>query len=152
MGRSQESLNKKEKEKLRHKKRLNKEQKMEERKSSGKKSFEDMLAYVDENGQLSSTPPDPLKKRIVNVEDITIGHHKAEPEVEDKGPKEGTITFFNESKGYGFIKEHLTQQSFFVHIRGLVDPVKETDKVVFEVEMSPKGPSAINVKLLAVKK
>jgi len=63
MAKSQESWNKKEKEKLKLKKRKDKEERKEERKASNEgKSFDDMIAYVDENGQIVSSPPDPSKK------------------------------------------------------------------------------------------
>ena len=133
MAKSQETFNKKEKEKKRHKKRLEKDQRKEERKANaGGKSFEDMLAYVDEFGQLSSTPPDPLLKRnTVKIEDIEIGVRKRE-EVEDAGGvRTGTVTFFNKEKGYGFIKDVNNHESVFVHIHGLVDAIKENDKVTF---------------------
>ena len=150
MAKSQETFNKKEKEKKRHKKRLEKDQRKEERKANaGGKSFEDMLAYVDEFGQLSSTPPDPLLKRnTVKIEDIEIGVRKRE-EVEDAGGvRTGTVTFFNKEKGYGFIKDVNNHESVFVHINGLVDAIKENDKVTFETEMGMKGPNAISVKLV----
>ena len=60
--------------------------------------------------------------------------------------KTGTVKFFNESKGYGFIKDKQTQESIFVHINSLQDPVKENNIVTFEIEMTPKGPNAVNVK------
>ncbi|HEX8358467.1 MAG TPA: cold shock domain-containing protein [Segetibacter sp.] len=58
----------------------------------------------------------------------------------------GVITFFNNDKGFGFIKDLQTQESVFVHINQLDGPVKENEKVSFEVEMGPKGPNAVNVK------
>ena len=59
----------------------------------------------------------------------------------------GTVTFFNDSKGYGFIKDSQTQESIFVHANGLAGgPIGENDKVAFEVEMGPKGPNAVRVK------
>jgi hypothetical protein len=75
MGRSQETFNKKEKEKKRAKQRQDKAEKMEERKANGKKgkSLDDMMAYIDENGNISSTPPDPRKKKIFNSDDVQIG-------------------------------------------------------------------------------
>ncbi|SMO55881.1 cold-shock protein [Solitalea koreensis] len=148
MGRSTESFGKKENEKNRLKKQKEKEQKKEERKANaGKaKSFEDMLAYVDENGNISSTPPDPSKKKTVNAEDIQIGISRQEAVEQPEGPRNGTVTFFNDSKGYGFIKDTTTQESIFVHINGLVDAIKENDKVTFETEMGLKGPNAIKVK------
>lgn len=149
MGRSQETTSKKDKEKKRQKKRKDKEAKKEERKASseGKKSFEDMLAYVDEDGRISSTPPDPLKKKQFKVEDIDLGMPKREEAEIPAGIRRGSVTFFNTSKGYGFIKDLDSQESIFVHLNGLVDSIKENDKVTFEVEMTPKGYNAIDVKI-----
>jgi hypothetical protein len=81
--------------------------KKQERKDNAKdgKSFDDMIAYIDENGNLSSTPPDPRKMIKINVEDIEIGVPKQKPFDPADLIRKGTVTFFNESKGYGFIKE-----------------------------------------------
>ena len=147
MSRPTETFNKKEKEKKRLKKQQEKREKAEERKASSTKgkSLEEMMAYIDENGNISSTPPDPNKKRKFNAEDIQIGVARHEP-TEPEGPRKGTVTFFNESKGYGFIKDQATQESIFVHINGLIDPIKENDKVTFETEQGQKGPNAVSVK------
>ena len=61
-----------------------------------------------------------------------------------------TVTFFNESKGYGFIKDLESQESVFVHMNSFLDNIKENSKVTFEVEMGPKGANAINVRLTTV--
>ncbi len=106
-----------------------------------------MLAYLDENGNLSSKPPDPRKKITINVEDIEIGVRKQEPVNPEDLIRKGIVTFFNDSKGYGFIKDVETQESVFVHINSLSEPIKEQNKVTFEVEMGPKGANAVNVKL-----
>lgn len=144
-----ETWNKKEREK---KKRQNKKEKAEkklERKENAKdgKSFDDMLAYLDENGNLSSKPPDPRKKIVVNVEDIEIGVPKQQPINPEDLIRKGIITFFNDAKGYGFIKDLESQESVFVHINSLTEEVKENNKVIFEIEMGPKGANAVNVKL-----
>ncbi|MGE5395229.1 MAG: cold-shock protein [Candidatus Saccharibacteria bacterium] len=148
MGRSQESFNKKEVKNKKDKKRKDKEQKRLDRKDSDKsKNFEDMIAYVDENGMITSTPPDPDRKRAeFNVEDIAISIPKKEDVILDPIRK-GTVTFFNDSKGYGFIKDSETQESVFVHINNLLEPIKEGNLVNFEVEMGQKGPNAVRVKL-----
>jgi cold shock CspA family protein len=151
MGKSQETFNKKEKEKKRLKKKKDKDQKKEDRKSSGGKvkSFDDMIAYVDEHGNITSTPPDPTRKKtIINVEDIQIGVAKQEAGEPEETLKAGTVTFFDTSKGYGFIKDHKSQESILFHVKGLIDQVKESDKVSFETEMGKKGLNAVNVKLL----
>ncbi len=60
--------------------------------------------------------------------------------------KQGSVKFFNASKGYGFIKEDSTGQEVFVHITGLEDTVQEGDAVTYEVKDGKKGPNAINVR------
>jgi CspA family cold shock protein len=61
--------------------------------------------------------------------------------------KEGTVKFFNESKGYGFIKDDETENEYFVHVSELVDRIKDNDKVTFELKEGRKGLNAVNVKL-----
>lgn len=146
MTKSQDTFNKKEKEKKRLKKRLEKNQKREERKTnSAGGELENMLAYVDENGNLTDTPPDPSKKRKVNANTIETSVPRREEE-EEITVRTGRIDFFNDSKGYGFIKELDTQEKFFVHVNGLLEDVKEGDVVTFELERGLKGLNAISVK------
>jgi cold shock CspA family protein len=146
MAKSRDTFNKKEKEKKREKRKKEKEQRREERQANATKgkSLEDMLAYVDENGNISLTPPDPSKKKQINTEDIQIGVPKQEDEPAGT-PHTGTVTFFNEAKGYGFIRDEKTQDSIFVHVTGLNNPVKENDRVTFMVERGPKGFNAVSV-------
>ena len=61
--------------------------------------------------------------------------------------KEGKVKFFNESKGFGFIKDNESNNEYFVHVTGLVDDVKENDDVTFELKEGKKGLNAVNVKL-----
>lgn len=147
MGRSAESFNKKEKEKKRLKKQQEKAEKMEERKANAKKgkSLDEMMAYIDENGNISATPPDPSKRKEISHEDIQIGVPKYEPTEEDL-IRTGVVNFFNDAKGFGFIKDTQSGESVFVHINQLTERIKEGDRVSFEVQMGPKGPNAINVK------
>jgi len=58
----------------------------------------------------------------------------------------GTVKFFNETKGYGFIKEEGTGKEYFVHVTGLVDRVGENEEVTFDIEDGKKGPTAVNVR------
>jgi cold shock CspA family protein len=148
MSKSQETFGKKENEKKRIKKRQDKAEKMEERKANAKKNktLDEMMAYLDENGNLSSTPPDPKKKKIFNLEDIQIDIPKQNARQQEEAIRTGVITFFNDAKGFGFIKDLQTQESVFVHVKQLSELVSENDKVSFEVEMGPKGPNAVNVK------
>ena len=148
MGRSQETFNKKEVRTKKEKKRKEKEKKKWARKENEKKSsLDDMIAYVDENGMLTSTPPDPTKKKKVKLEDIKIGIPKGDSAEKMDPIRKGIVSFFNESKGYGFIKDSETKESVFVHVNNLLEEVKEGNIVSFEVEMGQKGPTAVQVKL-----
>lgn len=61
--------------------------------------------------------------------------------------KEGTVKFFNETKGFGFLKETATGQEYFVHVSGLIDQINENDEVTFELKEGKKGLNAVNVRL-----
>tara|TARA_R110002049_G_scaffold266159_5_gene442298 strand:+ start:5710 stop:5901 length:192 start_codon:yes stop_codon:yes gene_type:complete len=60
----------------------------------------------------------------------------------------GTVKFFNDAKGFGFIKEEGSNKDIFVHISGLVDEIREDDEVEFDLEEGKKGLNAVNVKVL----
>ena len=60
----------------------------------------------------------------------------------------GTVKFFNDSKGFGFIEDEETGKDIFVHVSGLVDEVKENDEVTFDVADGRKGPNAVDVRLV----
>jgi len=144
-----ESWNKKKREKKKQKERKDKAEKMQDRKENAKKgNFDDMIAYLDENGNLSSTPPDPRKRVEVKLEDIQIGVPEYVPPTEEELTHKGKVTFFNNEKGFGFIKDLQSQQSLFVHANNLTAPIKENDKVSFEIEMGQRGPMAVNVKII----
>jgi cold shock CspA family protein len=147
MGRSQETQNKKEVRNKKEKKRKDKAEKKLARKDNEKRSMDDMIAYVDENGMITSTPPDPSKKRKVALESITVGIPKQDKSQKPDPIRKGVVTFFNESKGFGFIKDSETGQSVFVHVRNLLEEIKENNMVSFEVEMGLKGLTAVKVKL-----
>jgi cold shock CspA family protein len=148
MAKSQETFGKKEKQKQKIKKRQEKAEKMEERKATAKKgkTLDEMMAYIDENGNFSSKPPDPRKKKVFNSSDMQIGVPKQEEREQQDANRTGVVTFFNDEKGYGFIKDLISQESVFIHVNQLSEPIKEHDKVSFEVEMGHKGLNAINVK------
>jgi len=59
----------------------------------------------------------------------------------------GIVKFFNETKGYGFIKDEETGKEYFVHVTGLIDEINENDEVVYELQEGRKGLNAVNVKL-----
>ena len=147
MAKSQESVNKKEKEAKRFKKQKEKQQKSDERKKNSQGGgLDNMMAYVDENGMLTSTPQDPTKKKVmVDVSTIKIGVSKREEE-DVPAIRNGRVDFYNDSKGFGFIKEIGTQEKYFVNVKGLLDEIKEGDLVTFELERGIKGLNAFNVK------
>ena|SRR5882672_5631876 len=145
MAKSKETYNKKEKEKQRLKQKQDKRQRMEERKANKKKGIplEDMLAYLDENGNLSNRPPDPRSKKIFNQEDIQIGVPKQEEREEEF--RTGTVIFFDKAKGFGFINDRQSDERIFFHINNLMEAVNESDKVKFTTEKGPRGLNAVGV-------
>nr|NQU92852.1 cold shock domain-containing protein [Bacteroidota bacterium] len=148
MGRSQETYNKKEVGNKKEKKRKEKEKKRIAKKEVEKKgSLDDMMAYVDENGMITDTPPDPSKKKVEKLEDIQIGTPKRDAAQRPDPIRTGIVSFFNDSKGYGFIKDSETKEGVFVHANNLLEDIKEGNVVSFEVERGHKGLAAINVKL-----
>ena len=145
MGRSQETFSKKEKEKKKLKKRQDKAAKREQRKANSEGgSLDAMMAYVDENGRIVDTPPDPAKKTKIKAKDIEIGV----PKKEEQEPEElvGKVAFYNDSKGYGFINNINNGEKYFFHVNGLLEDVAENDKVTFDLEKGPKGMNAVSVK------
>jgi cold shock CspA family protein len=148
MGRSQESRSKKEIRTKKEKKRKEKAVKRLERKEKkGTGGPDEMLAYVDEYGNITDTPPDMSQRKKIIAEDIEISVPKGVPVDPRDLIRKGIVSFFNDSKGFGFIRDTTTQESIFVHVRGLTEPIKENNKVIFEVENGPKGPNAVNVKI-----
>ena len=149
MGRSQESFSKKEVRKKKEKKRLDKEKKRLARKDGDKKGgLDDMIAYVDENGMLTDTPPDPTAKKKTKAEDIEVSIPKQDDTFKADPIRKGKLTFWNDSKGYGFIRDLETQVSVFVHVNEFQDDIMEGDTVTFEIEKGLKGPAAVRVKLV----
>lgn len=152
MAKSQQTFNKSEKEKKRRKKKQEKAERREQRKlekaEAGKLSFEDQIRYLDEDGNLTTTPPDPnKKKKEIKAEDIMLGVPSRENTPFDP-VRNGRVNFFNTEKGFGFITDRESRESVFVHINNTEDPIAEGDKVSYEVEMGPKGASAVKVRIL----
>lgn len=147
MGRSQETFGKKEVRNKKERKRKEKAQKRLERKEKEKSGkLEDMMAYVDEFGNITNTPPDPeYKKEEINAEDIELGIPR---NTEEEDPvRKGIVTYFNDDKGYGFIKDQKTKEKIFVHINNVLEDIKENNVVTYEVVMGQKGPAATQVKV-----
>ena len=140
-----DSFNKREQEKRRQQKQEEKERRKAERKAnSGGGGLDSMIAYVDEFGRITDTPPDPTKRQEIKAEDIEIGV----PKREDEAPvlRTGRIDRFDTSRGFGFIQEDGTRERYFVHVSALLDEVGEGDKVTFDLERGPRGLNAVGVK------
>ncbi|WP_209400335.1 cold-shock protein [Pseudozobellia sp. WGM2] len=148
MARSQQTYNKTEKEKKRLKKREEKQKKKEARKAESKETSGIPFAYVDHNGNLVDTPPDPSEKVKVDAESIVLGiPKKEEGDEEEFDPvRKGKVSYFDFSKGFGFIIDSEDQEKYFVHVSGLIDEVDIDDKVSFELEKGMKGMNAVRVK------
>ena len=148
MAKSKETYNKKEKEKKRLKQQQEKKQKKEERKANNQKGLplENMLAYIDENGNLSDSPPDPKKMKVFKQDEIEIQVPKYEKLPDE--PKKGIIDYYNTDKGFGFIRDLVSGEKIFFHINNVNEAISEKDKVSFKVENGPRGLNAIEVSLL----
>ncbi|WP_456437777.1 cold-shock protein [Psychroserpens sp.] len=153
MAKSQQTFNKSEKEKKRLKKREDKRKKMEARKmekeeNGGADSIP--FAYVDQFGNLTDSPPDPSEKIKVKAKNIVIGiPKKEEGDEEEYDPiRKGKVSFFDNSKGFGFIIDTEDQEKYFCHVSGLIDEIQENDKVQFELEKGQRGMNAVRVKLV----
>lgn len=145
MARSSGTFNKRENEKKRLQKRKDKEQRKEDRKAGKEtKSFEDMLAYVDENGNLTSTPPDLSRKKVIKETEIDLTSR-------NKGGSgspfhhEGFVKYFDTTKGFGFIKDSQSSEEFFFHHKAANFAIAQNDRVTFETEMGLKGMNAVRI-------
>ena len=144
-----ESFAKKERNKSKAKKKQEKTQKMMGRKQDGSKtSFEDMIAYVDEFGNITDTPVTAVRSEI-KLEDIQLG---AAPIVPESKERTGLVSSYDPLKGYGFIIDDANKGKIFVHSSGLTQPIKNNDRVSFEREKGPRGYNAIMVKKINANK
>jgi cold shock CspA family protein len=148
MAKSQQTYSKIEKEKARIKKREEKQKKKDARKAENKNSTKGIqFAYVDAYGNLTDLPPNPADKIKVDAESIEIGIPKKEDSEEIIDPlHNGKVSFFDSSKGFGFIIDNESQEKYFCHVSGLLDDISENDKVSFELERGKKGMMAVKVK------
>jgi cold shock CspA family protein len=145
-----EYFSKRDREKKKQHTRKEKDEKMRQRKEASRNgnSLADMMAYVDENGNLTSIPQDPKRKRDYSIDGIQIGVPKATDLNSNEVYDEGVVTFFNEEKGYGFIRDARTKQSVFVHHKQLLAPIQLNDKVRFLIAKGMKGPEATEVSIV----
>jgi cold shock CspA family protein len=147
MGRSNETFGKKEVKAKKDKKRKEKELRRNERKAQGRdgNDLDQMIAYVDEFGNITATPPEQSSFTPINHEEIEVSVPKKQaPEFTGHI---GIITFYNTTKGFGFIKDMDRKRDIFFHVNSLEEPVRENDKVQFEEANGPNGKVAVNVKI-----
>jgi len=147
MGKAQETFRKKEVQSRKDKKRKEKEKKKQARKDAPKSDENSMIAYVDEFGRITSTPPDPSKKIKVNPDTIEIKIARRSDEEPKTNERKGILTFFNDSKGFGYIKDSDSGESVFVHISEFTEEIGLNAKVSFTIGMGNRGPQARQVKL-----
>ncbi len=138
------SFNKKDIEKKKAEKRKQKQQRKEDKKTTGKSSLDDMIAYVDENGRITSEPPLPQAKEDINPEDIVISVPKQE-ERDEPSIYDGRVEHYNTTKGFGFIKDINSTEKYFFHASNAPQNLHEGDFVQFELERGKKGMNAVNI-------
>ena len=144
MGRSSISFNKKELEKKRAQKRREKQNRKEERKTSGGGgSLDDMIAYVDKNGVITSTKPEEGGKQEIDAANISISTPKKQ-EVEELILK-GRVEHFIKDKGYGFIKDINSTEKYFFHISDAFSHIVEGAMVSYKLAKGNRGLNAVNI-------
>ena len=123
-----QSFGKRENEKKKRARRLEKQKRREERQAGGPSSFEEMIAYVDENGRIADTLPEKSGREEVRPEDVPI----ATPN-------------FNESRGYGFIKDMESSEKYFFHVSSAPPDIAEGHIVAFGTERGTRGMNAVSI-------
>ena len=148
MAKSQQTFSKSEKEKKRLKKRQDKQKKMDAIKADKEENGTGgiQFAYVDHNGNLIDTPPDPTMKVVYELDDIQISVTKKEDLPQEDPVRNGKVSFFDTSKGFGFIIDAANNEKYFTHVSGLIDQIAENDKVSYELEKGMRGMNAVKVK------
>ena len=141
-----EFFSKRDREKKKQQAKKEKEERKKERKEQARdgNSLSEMIAYLDEDGNLTTTPPDPSKRKEFKIEEIQIGTPKLEDRIQEDKFDEGIVTYFNEEKGFGL----QTKQSIFVHHKQLSSPIQINNKVRFVIAKGLKGPEATEVSII----
>ena len=142
MAKSQ-TFGKRENEKKKQAKRLEKQKRREERQAGGSSSLDDMIAYVDENGNITDTPPQLRPKVEIQLEDIVIATPKKEDIAAE--PLKGRVEYFNTEKGYGFIKDLASTEKYFFHISSAPEGIGEGRIVLFELMRGTRGMNAVKI-------
>lgn len=145
-----EFFSKRDREKKKQQARKEKEERTRERKEASRNgnSLAQMMAYVDENGDLTSIPQDHTKRREISIDEIQIGVPKGNEANSMERFDEGIITYYNFEKGFGFIRDSKTKQSVFVHNKQLSSSVEVNDKVKYIVSRGVKGLEATEVSII----
>ena len=127
--------------------RQDKQKKKEERMSAGSRSFEDMLAYVDENGVLHASPQDVGPRAEIDLSEIEVSvPRRTETGAEE--PLSGRVEYFTSSKGYGFIKDASDGEKYFFHVTNAPAGIAEGDRVAFELERGTRGMNAVRIAII----
>ncbi|MFA6728864.1 MAG: cold shock domain-containing protein [Prevotella sp.] len=142
------SFNKRQKEKSKQKKKLEKQKRKELRKSQGKSSIDDMIAYEDEYGHLHSSPDDIVKDEV-KLEDIEVSIPKKSDDGEGNGSLIGKVSYLNVEKGYGFIQQEDSRNSFYFRLSNAPDEIEIEDKVSFKTEDSARGKNAVDIVIVS---
>lgn len=145
-----EFFSKRDREKKKQQVRKDKQEKKLERKEKSRdgNSLSEMMAYVDENGNLTSIPQNPMKKREYSLDEIQISSPRAEDRNTVEAFEEGSVYYFNVEKGYGFIRDAKTKQSIFVHNTQFSEPINLNQRVRFLITKGLKGLEAIEVSVV----
>ena len=144
MAKSQQTFNKLEREKNKAKKREEKRKKMQARKEARERGElkQEEFVYVDHLGNFTDTPPDPAEKEEIKLESINLGAAKNQ-DFDEK--IQGKVTFYDNEKGFGFIKNITSQESYFFHFSECPDALAIGDKVEFELIRGEKGMNAVKI-------
>ena len=137
------TMKKKEIEKRKRERRMAKMNRAALKATQKKKTFKEMIAYVDPFGNIHDEPIDkedfrPVSAREIDIDDPTFA-------VEQKDSYDGEVEFFNSEKGFGFIKDMSNLRKYFFHITNAPDTIQEGQKVAFDIRKSDRGLNAINI-------
>jgi len=143
-----DSFGKKEREKRKRQRKKEKEERKKMRQEEGGTSTNEFV-FVDEFGNLTTVPPDQRRKKVeIDPETIPVSVPPDSERSDNPFERVGVVKFFNEAKGFGFIVDSETREDYFVHADNLHNPIRDNDRVSFELGKSPRGPVAIEVKLI----
>lgn len=141
------SNNKRDNEKKKEQKKKDKQLRKEARKGNATSSFDDMIAYVDANGNLTDTPPTIGLKEEIDPTSIAISTPKMQEIAQE--PLSATVDFFAPNRGYGFLRDTASGERVFFHISNAPDDITEGMHVSYEIGQGERGPAALNIHPLA---